>query len=189
MKTAEDILNVKGGEIICVEENTVVSEALKVMLSRRISAVLVKRDKKITGIWTERDLVKNCAAETFDPQKSLVRDFMETELTVAQHDDTPYQLMDKMLGKRLRHLLIKKGGDFIGILSAGDVVRACMLEKDDQLKVMNEMVSWEYYENWKWDRSKMPPILHNREGLRVVPTQFNSKGEMCSSRSKDRRAI
>ena len=34
MKTAEDILNVKGGEIICVEENTVVSEALKPRLVR-----------------------------------------------------------------------------------------------------------------------------------------------------------
>ena len=167
MKTAEDILNVKDSEIISVEEDTVVSEALRLMLSRQIAAVLVKRDQKITGIWTERDLVKNCVAEGFDPQKSLVKDFMETELVFAQHDETPYQLMDKMLGKRMRHLLIKKGGEFIGILSAGDVARACMHEKDDQLKAMNEMVSWEYYEDWKWDRRKMPPVIHNREGLRV----------------------
>lgn len=167
MKTAEDILNIKDSEIISVEEDTVVSEALRLMLSHQIAAVLVKRDQKITGIWTERDLVKNCVAEGFDPQKSLVKDFMETELVFAQHDETPYQLMDKMLGKRMRHLLIKKGGEFIGILSAGDVARACMHEKDDQLKAMNKMVSWEYYEDWKWDRRKMPPVIHNREGLRV----------------------
>lgn len=167
MKTAEDILNIKDSEIISVEEDTVVSEALRLMLSHQIAAVLVKRDQKITGIWTERDLVKNCVAEGFDPQKSLVKDFMKTELVFAQHDETPYQLMDKMLGKRMRHLLIKKGGEFIGILSAGDVARACMHEKDDQLKAMNKMVSWEYYEDWKWDRRKMPPVIHNREGLRV----------------------
>jgi CBS domain-containing protein len=167
MKTAEDILNVKGSEIICVEENTVVCEALKVMLSHQIASVLVKREKSIVGIWTERDLVKNCVVEAFDPKESLVGDYMETKLLFAQHDETPYQLMDKMLGQRMRHLLIKKGDEFVGILSAGDVVRACMHEKDDQLKAMNEMVSWEYYENWKWDRRKMPPIIHNREGLRV----------------------
>ncbi len=167
MKTAEEILNAKGGEIICVEENTVVREALKVMIANQIAAVLVKRDKKIVGIWTERDLVEHCVTEEFDPKESLVKDYMETELTVARHDETPYQLMDKMLGKRQRHLLIKKGGEFIGILSSGDVVRACMQEKDDQLRAMNEMVGWEYYENWKWDLSKKPSIIHNREGLRV----------------------
>lgn len=167
MKTAEDILSLKGDEIVCVEENTVVREALETMLSQQIAAVLVKQDKKIVGIWTERDLVKSCVVETFDPKSSRVGDFMERELVFAQHDETPYQLMDKMLGKRMRHLLIKKSGEFIGILSAGDVARACMHEKDDQLKAMNQMVSWEYYEDWKWDRRKMPPIIHNREGLRV----------------------
>jgi len=167
MRTAEDILNAKGGDIICVEENTVVRDALKVMIANQIAAVLVKRDKEIVGIWTERDLVERSVQEDFDPKKILVKNVMEIDLTVARHDETPYQLMDKMLGKRRRHLLIKKGTEFIGILSSGDVARACMSEKDEQLRAMNEMVSWEYYENWKWDRSKKPAIIHNREGLRV----------------------
>ena len=75
--------------------------------------------------------------------------------------------MDKFLGKHMRHLLIEKNGEYIGILSIGDVMRATMLEKDEELKRLNAIVSWEYYENWKWERTRIPPVIHNEEGLRV----------------------
>jgi len=76
-------------------------------------------------------------------------------------------LMDQFLGRHLRHLLIKKGGKFIGVLSIGDVMRATLSAKDNELKQLNAMVSWDYYENWKWERTRIQPLIHNEEGLRV----------------------
>jgi hypothetical protein len=58
------------------------------------------------------------------------------------------------LGLFLRHLLIEKDGDYIGMLSIGDVLRAGLLAKDHQFKELNEFVSWDYYENWQLGRSK-----------------------------------
>ena len=58
------------------------------------------------------------------------------------------------LGLFLRHLLIEKEGEFIGMLSIGDVLRAGLLEKDQQFKEISDFVSWDYYENWKAGRSK-----------------------------------
>ena len=167
MRTAEEILKQKGASMVCVDHDTAICDALNVMNENRIGAILVKKEDKITGIWTERDLMKNCLHESFDPKKEKVGDHMTTNLQSAKHDDNVYELMDKFLGKRMRHLLVEKEGDYVGILSSGDVMRATMQEKDEELKKLNAMVSWDYYENWKWEKSKIQPVIHNEEGLRV----------------------
>ena len=77
---------------------------------------------------------------------------MSTELRKAPHDDTVYSMMDKFLGLRMRHLLIEKDGAVIGMLSAGDVSRASLALKNEELKELNAYVSWEYYDNWRWPR-------------------------------------
>ena len=58
--------------------------------------------------------------------------------------------MDKFLGRRIRHLLIEENGKYIGMLSGGDVMKCVIHEKDAELKQLNSMVSWDYYEDWKW---------------------------------------
>ncbi|MGD2084645.1 MAG: CBS domain-containing protein [Candidatus Aminicenantes bacterium] len=167
MRTAEEILKQKGTDMVCVDQNTAVCDALGVMNENRIGAILVKKEDKIAGIWTERDLMMNCLHESFDAKKEKVGDHMKTNLQTAKHDANVYELMDKFLGKRMRHLLVEKEGKYIGILSSGDVMRATMQEKDEELKTLNAMVSWDYYENWKWEKSKISPVIHNEEGLRV----------------------
>ena len=167
MKTAEEILKNKGNDIISVDEQTKLCDAISLMKKHAIGAVLVKRGDQVVGIWTERDLLKNCLHSSFDAKVNRVGEFMTTELEYAENKDDLYQLLDKFLGKRIRHLPVKKGGRVIGLLSIGDVVRASLHEKDQELKQLNAYVSWEYYENWRWDKSKVPPVVHNEEGLRV----------------------
>jgi signal-transduction protein with cAMP-binding, CBS, and nucleotidyltransferase domain len=56
------------------------------------------------------------------------------------------------VGLYLRHIPVQKNGQFIGMVSIGDVLRASLLEKDRQIKQLNSLASWQYYENWGWDR-------------------------------------
>jgi CBS domain-containing protein len=170
MKTAGEILKDKGNGMVCVDYDTPMFEALKIMNENKIGAILVKRENKIVGIWTERDLMSNCLnclKDDLDPGKEVIGEHMNPNFITAKHSDNVYQLMDKFLGKHMRHLLVEKNGEYIGILSIGDVMRATMLEKDEELKRLNAIVSWEYYENWKWERTRIPPVIHNEEGLRV----------------------
>jgi len=77
---------------------------------------------------------------------------MTEELISAKHDDTVYSLLDKFIGLRKRHLLIDKEGTNIGLISSGDAIRASLAEKDRELKELNAYISWEYYDNWRWER-------------------------------------
>jgi len=154
MKTAKEMVEEKGGEIVCVPMGTTVFEALQKMCRRKVGAILVLRNDDVAGIWTERDLLIHIVDADFDPKTALIENYMTTDLFFARHDETLYNLMDKFLGLRIRHLPVSENGEFIGLLSSGDVMKAAISAKNTELEKLNDMVSWEYYENWRWDPKK-----------------------------------
>jgi signal-transduction protein with cAMP-binding, CBS, and nucleotidyltransferase domain len=157
MKTAGDILNDKKRDMVTVRPEQTIREALECMQVNRIGAILVKRADKIVGIWTERDLARDILKRGFDIDTAKVGDHMTTRLYTAP-DDTPLlKLQEMFLGLFIRHILITQRRKTIGLLSIGDVLRASLLEKDARIKDLTAMASWEYYENWGWDRKlKLP---------------------------------
>lgn len=154
MKTAEQMIQEKGHQMITVPWDTTIYDALKKMVENKIGAILVTVNGSITGIWTERDLMRNILEEGFDPKTAKIGDYMVKDLITAPHTDTVYNLMDKFLGHRIRHLIIEKNGEFIGMISSGDTLRASLTEKTEELESLKAVVNWEYYENWRWKRKK-----------------------------------
>ena len=122
------------------------------MLKNKIGAIVVKEGDDIVGIWTERDLMRNVVTEGFYSKTTKIKEVMTTNLISSSHTDSLYQLMDKCVGMRLRHLLIEKDGKYIGILSSGDITRAHLMKKTKELDDLNKMVNWDYYENWKFGK-------------------------------------
>jgi signal-transduction protein with cAMP-binding, CBS, and nucleotidyltransferase domain len=157
MKTAGDILAEKKRDMVTVRPEQTVREALERMQVNRIGAILVKRGEKIVGIWTERDLARDVLKPGFDIDTATVEDYMTTRLFTAA-DTTPLlKLQEMFLGLFIRHILITHRNKTVGLLSIGDVMRASLLDKDAQIKDLTAMASWEYYENWGWDRKLKPP--------------------------------
>ncbi len=154
MKSAEDLLAGKSGEMITASPDQSVQEALRIMVENNIGAILVEEEGRIVGIWTEKDLVRNSLQAGFKPATARIGDYMGTTVHKAAHDTPIPKLQEMYLGLYTRHVLIEKDGRHIGLLSIGDVLRANLLEKDQQLKSLNALASWEYYENWRWDPKK-----------------------------------
>jgi len=152
MKSAEEILYEKGTKIISVTGQTPIDNAIRTMLENKIGAIIIEEDGDLIGIWTERDLMRNISIDKVDTGSAPIKDHMTKDIISAPHDDTVYNLMDKFLGKRLRHLLIEKNGKYLGLLSIGDVIKATLQEKTDELNDLKTMVSWDYYEDWKWSK-------------------------------------
>ena len=148
MRTAEEILNEKETAIVFVSPEVTVHDALAVMVEKKIGAILVKEHDEFVGIYTERDLLQDSVYADFNPWEAKLRNHMATNLLTAPQDAPLYQLQDTILGKRIRHILIVKEGKTIGVLSAGDIMKAHMNDISQQLK----SVGWDYYENWRWKK-------------------------------------
>lgn len=151
MYTAEDVLKEKGNEIISTSSGTKIKDAVKKMVENKIGAILVEENNNIVGIWTERDFLRNSLQDSFD-LNDTIDNYMTRNITSAQHNSSLYSLLDIFLGKRFRHILIKKDEEYIGVLSMGDVIKANLNEKTKELKALNAIVSWEYYENWRFPK-------------------------------------
>lgn len=149
VKTAAQILQDKGGELHRVGEDATVLEALQAMVQNKVGSILIESDSRVVGIFTERDLMRRSIEPGFDLAQARICDVMTTGLKYAPHTATAYELMDKFLGLRLRHLLIDKDDEFIGLLSIGDVVRCALQERTRELEELHVVASWEYHEEWK----------------------------------------
>ncbi len=79
METAKDMLEGKTGELVTVPAGTSVYNTLKIMNQHHVGAVLITRDKKVVGIWTERDLLHNAIAEGFDVKTALIDGSLSTK--------------------------------------------------------------------------------------------------------------
>ena len=148
-KSARDILKDKGGHLVTINSNASVYQALTLMTQNHVGSVVVTEDEKIIGIYTERDLMFHALEEGFDPKSSRLKDHLSESLISANVEEQAYQLYDKFLGRRIRHLLIEENGDYIGLLSVGDVMKVNLQQKTEELKELQSMVNLEYYENWK----------------------------------------
>jgi signal-transduction protein with cAMP-binding, CBS, and nucleotidyltransferase domain len=154
MITAEEVLKEKNREMVCISSDRTIRESLRLMNKQNIGAILVKKKGKIVGIWTERDLLHNINLSEFDPDTNLIGDYMTTPLFTTAHSTSILKIKEMFLGLFIRHILVEKDGDYIGLLSIGDVLRASLVAQGLEIKELNSIGSWEYYENWGWPRKK-----------------------------------
>jgi CBS domain-containing protein len=157
MKTAEDILLEKKRDMVTVQPDQTLREALELMQTHRIGAILVRRGEKIVGIWSERDLARDILASGFDINTGQVGDYMTSKLFTAPYNTPIIKLQEMFIGLFVRHILITRKRETVGLLSIGDVMRASLLERDLELRKLTARASWEYYENWGWERVYKPP--------------------------------
>jgi len=134
-----DILLEKGTNVVTIDSQKSIHEAIGRLSENRIGALIVTSEGEgAAGIITERDILRKCgercgavkdsnvSGETVC--SSLVEDAMTKELVVGAPSDDPNYVMGVMTEKRIRHLPIMDEGNLVGIVSIGDLVNAHLEE-------------------------------------------------------------
>ena len=138
METVAELLKHKGSDVVTVAPDASVFEALKIMESKNIGAVLVVDEEgEVAGIMTERDYARKVILVGKASKETAVADIMTKKVVYVGPDNTVDEAMALMTDKRCRHLPVLDNGKVCGMISIGDVVRAVIHEKDiviDQLE-------------------------------------------------------
>ena len=95
-----------------------VSEAARLMKKSKVGAVLVVKEAKLVGIFTERDAVYRVMAADRDPRLTSIGEVMTPEpITVSPDESFGYALL-LMHEKGFRHAPVVEDGRPVGVVSA-----------------------------------------------------------------------
>ena len=121
---------------ISAETHQTVLAVASMMVEHNIGAVPVLQDGRLTGIFSERDLMKRVVVEGKDPARTLVSEVMtEDPLTVAPNDPLE-TCMTLMKRHGFRHLPVCAGRELKGVISLRDILLHNLDEKDDEVRMM-----------------------------------------------------
>lgn len=120
MLHAKDIMSI---DVFSVRKDTILYEAVKVMLSNRISGLpVVDDDMSLLGIITEKDML-----ELYEiPQKALsatVGDFMTTPAMFFEENATINDICKCLIRNDFRRVPVTSDGKVVGIVSRPDVIQ------------------------------------------------------------------
>ncbi|TLF77524.1 CBS domain-containing protein [Nocardia cyriacigeorgica] len=128
MRIAE-ILRRKGSEVATVRPDSTVRALLATLAAHNIGAVVVSSDGVgITGIVSERDVVRSLHQHGAELLDAPVSQIMTTDVRTCDPDDLVDGLRRTMTDHRIRHLPVVRDGRLIGIVSIGDVVKSAISE-------------------------------------------------------------
>ena len=129
MKTVRDILEIKGREVWCVDVETTVFDALRVMAGKEVGALVVMDGEKIAGIISERDYARKVVLLGRTSPNTLVREIMTSPVAYTHLGQSVEECMAIMTDKRIRHLPVLENGRLIGIISIGDLVKSIIADQ------------------------------------------------------------
>jgi CBS domain-containing protein len=141
MKTVRDLLDDKGYEIFSLAPDDTVYDAIELMAERGVGALLVLDGAKLVGIVSERDYARKVILQGRRSQDTPVSDIMTTKVICVSQERTVDECMALMTDRRIRHLPVIEGGEVIGVISIGDVVRAVIREKQFLIEQLERYIA------------------------------------------------
>lgn len=139
MKTVKNILRHKGDVIHAVTPDISVFDALKIMMEKNISALLIIEQNKLKGIFTERDYARKVILQGKSSKETSLSEIMTTNPYTITSEETVESCMQTMTNRHFRHLPVVENDKVIGIISIGDIVKHII---ESQKQTINELESY-----------------------------------------------
>jgi CBS domain-containing protein len=130
-------------DIISINENKTVFDAIKIISQNKIGALpVINNQMKLSGIISERDIIHKLSENSeMDFSNIEIKSIMTNKVITCNKNTQSDVLMTIMTNNKIRHIPIVEKNSLIGIVSIGDVVKR-LLEK---INLENaELKSWVY---------------------------------------------
>jgi CBS domain-containing protein len=144
----KNILADKGSDLYTIEKTVMVQEAVCQMASLKIAAILILKDGKPEGIFTERDVLRKIVCEGRDPKTTPLSEVMSINLTTLTPENFVSEASALMTNSRIRHIpIIDDAGKCCGLISIGDVSRFYMLEQKKHIDHLQDYITGDHPTN------------------------------------------
>jgi CBS domain-containing protein len=129
MATINQLLEMKGHDVFHIAPDASVFDAIEMMATRGIGALLVLEQGRLAGIISERDYARKVILRGRASKSTTVGEIMTAPVITAPSRLTIEEGMAVMTERRIRHLPIVDAGRLCGMVSVGDLVKAIIAEQ------------------------------------------------------------
>jgi CBS domain-containing protein len=133
MRTVRQLLEAKAPEVFAIGPDAPVIDAVRLMAEKHIGALLVIQAGQLVGILSERDYARKVVLAGRSSAEMPVREIMTAEVIAVGLQDSVQHCMQVVTERRIRHLPVLDGGNVLGVVSIGDLVKAVI--EDQQLEL------------------------------------------------------
>jgi len=124
MSREVEIKEVMTDGVIAVEKDKTIVRAAKLLREEGIRGLVVVDNGEAVGIVVCRDIAYQVVAEGRDPEETLVKDIMSTDLIVAEEDEVLDEVAMAMVRNNVSRIPVVRKDMLVGILTQSDIVRA-----------------------------------------------------------------
>ena len=110
-------------EVITVDEDSTVKEAVDIMNEFQIGSLIVLERGKAMGIVTERDFLRRVIAGAKDVMNTKVKEIMTTPLVVVEPSTDLEEAMKLMFQNKIKKLAVVDANKLVGIVTLTDIAR------------------------------------------------------------------
>ncbi len=136
-----NILRQKPPGFVSVPPDMRISGVVAVLAEKSIGAVLVVEGGRLTGILSERDIVRALARAAGRALDMSAADLMTRNPTTATPGTSVEEAMEMMTDGHFRHLPIMENGILTGLVSIGDVVKARIDQSEHEVETLRTYVA------------------------------------------------
>lgn len=144
MNTVKQVLKVKGNSVFSVAPETPVYDALTVMAEHEVGAILVLKNERPVGIFSERDYARKVILKGKSSKEITVGELMVKDVFYVSPEDSLDECMVIMTEKRIRHLPVLEENRLIGLISIGDVVKQIISDQEFKIRELEKYIQGSY---------------------------------------------
>ena len=105
-------------KLLVAPPGTTVAKAAKLMVKKNVGAVMVVAEKRLVGIFTERDAVFRVIAAGRDPEATTIGEVMTPDPVTVEPNEIFGRVLLAMHEQGFRHMPVVENGEPVGIGSS-----------------------------------------------------------------------
>ncbi|MBP1468146.1 CBS domain-containing protein [Candidatus Chloroploca sp. M-50] len=138
-KTVRQLLKVRRGPVWTTSPDASVSDAVHLMTTKDVGALMVLDGERVAGIITERDVARKVVAAG-RLEGLRVGDLMTERVLYVRPEQPLAECMALMSERQVRHLPVLEHGQLVGIISIRDVVADIVAEQSFLIEQLEQYI-------------------------------------------------
>lgn len=127
--------------IYTIAPDASVTEAVALMASKDIGALVVTEGNQVVGILSERDCARKIIMRDLSADNTQVCELMTSAVISVHLHNTVEECLQLMTDRHLRHLPVLENGELVGFVAIGDLVKATIEDQHELIQQLQHYIS------------------------------------------------